>query len=154
MPDQYPAASLFKRLMAIFYDALLLLALLFTVGLIFAGVFTFAFNGGHAITPDQSIYPVYRAIILSVLLVTAFLYFGWFWTHGGQSLGMKTWRLKIVTNDGGPTGWGQALARFLVAILSWLCVGLGFIWILVNKDGKAWHDLASATRVVQLPKTK
>jgi len=145
MSETLPAASLIKRLMAMLYDVFLLAAVLFI-----AGAIANILNGGEAIGPDHPWYHVYQAYLLLVTLA----FFGWFWTHGGQSLGMKTWRLKLIADDGSEINWRQATIRFLVAILSWLCVGLGFIWILIDKHGRAWHDIASHSRMVQLPKSK
>ncbi len=57
------------------------------------------------------------------------LYFVWFWTHGGQTLAMKTWRLRLVGSDGGSVAIGRALARFLLSWL-WFLPGLALAWAL------------------------
>ncbi len=72
----------------------------------------------------------------------------WFWTHGGQTLGMRAWRLRLVSDDGDKVTLRQALVRYAVAILSWLVLGLGFLWILFDGKKRAWHDIASRTRLV------
>ena len=145
-------ATLFKRLMAICYDLFLLTALLFTVGVIVAGIITFAINEGNAITANHPAYPVYRIFMMILLFITSFLFYGWFWTHGGQTLGMRTWKLKLVSVDNHPIIWKQALIRYIGALISWGCLGLGFLWVLFNKDKKSWHDLLSDTKLIQLPK--
>jgi len=145
-------ASLFKRLIAIFYDLFLLLALLFIVGVVAAGILTFAINNGNAITADHPYYLPYRTFILLLLFFTGLGFFGWFWTHGGQTLGMRTWRLKLVSDNDQTISWQQALIRYSGAILSWGCAGLGFLWALFNKKKKTWHDLLSKTAVIQLNK--
>ncbi|MDH5736399.1 MAG: RDD family protein [Gammaproteobacteria bacterium] len=147
--DNTPA-TLIKRLLAICYDLLLLIALLFTVGVIAAGIFTFTVNHGNAITDTHPAYPVYRMFILTLLLITAFLFYGWFWTHGGQTLGMKTWKIKLISTDNQPISWSQALLRYLAVFLSWGVCGLGFIWALFNKEKKTWHDMLSNTRLIKL----
>ena len=148
------AATLFKRLLAICYDLLLLIALLFTVGVIVAGVITFAINNGNAITESHPAYAVYRICMLILLFISSFLFYGWFWTHGGQTLGMRTWKLKLVAVDNNPVSWKQALIRYMTALISWAVSGLGFLWSLFNKDKKTWHDVASDTVLIQLDKTK
>ena len=145
-------ATLFKRLLGICYDLFLLIALLFTVGVIVAGVITFAINDGNAITESHPAYAVYRIFILILLFITAFLFYGWFWTHGGQTLGMRTWKLKLVSVDNNPVSWKQALIRYIGALISWGVFGLGFLWVLFNKDQKTWHDMLSETKLIQLPK--
>lgn len=117
-PENTPV-SLFKRLLAIFYDAFLLLALLFIVGVIAAGIFTFTINDGNAITPEHPTYLAYQLFMLTLLFSTAFLFLGWFWTHGGQTLGMRTWRIKLISNDGSNISWDQAFIRCFTALISW-----------------------------------
>jgi uncharacterized RDD family membrane protein YckC len=148
----YRPASLVKRLVAIFYDLLLLVALLFTVGVVVAGIVTFAINDGHAITPEHHAYTLYRIFILGILLLTGLLFYGWFWVHGGQTLGMKTWRLQLKSADGGNLNWKMATIRYFGAIISWLCLGLGYLWSLLDPHRRSWHDILSATVVVQLKK--
>ena len=81
-----------------------------------------------------------------------FVFFGWFWTHGGQTLGMRAWRLKVTTEDGKGLNWSRAFLRFLLAGLSWLILGLGFIWALFDKRRQTLHDRLSKTMLIQLPK--
>jgi uncharacterized RDD family membrane protein YckC len=78
------------------------------------------------------------------------LFFTGFWWRGGQTLGMRAWRLKVVRMDGSPLRWSDALKRHLAALLSCLTLGLGFLWVLVDSDGLAWHDRLSATRLIRI----
>jgi len=142
----------FKRLVVIIYDLLLLTALLFTVGVMVAGIMTFALNDGNAITEDHNFYFASQLIILIILLCTSFLFFSWFWMHGGQTLGMKTWRVQLISIDGTQIDWRKSAIRFIGAIISWLVFGLGFFWSLFDKDKRTWHDMLSATKLIQLPK--
>lgn len=103
-------AGLARRLGAILYDALLLFAVL-----CIATVAALPLNGGQAFRHN----PAYNAYVYLI----CFLFFGWFWTHGGQTLGMRAWKLRLVRHDGGPVGWGQALSRFALASL-WLLAPL------------------------------
>jgi uncharacterized RDD family membrane protein YckC len=128
-----PVPGFSRRLAAIIYDLFLLLALLF-----FATALLLPLNAGEAFTSRQFFYPVY-------LLVISFLFYGWFWTHGGQTLGLRSWKLKVMTFDGEPISWKQALLRFLGAIISWAFLGLGFLWILIDKNSRGWHDYLSKT---------
>lgn len=74
----------------------------------------------------------------------------WFWTHGGQTLGMKTWRIRVVRADGSPLGLRDAALRYGAAVLSWLPFGLGFWWVLIDPARLAWHDRLSGTRLVRV----
>lgn len=142
----YPlSVGLFRRLFAIFYDCFLLGALLF----IDSAIMT-ALNGGHAISPGTILHIL---LVLSLVLVS-FLYFGWFWTHGGQTLGMQTWRMKLVSNDRHTIRWQQAAVRFFAALLSWLVAGAGFFWALFNPERKCWHDYLSRSMIIDIRENK
>jgi uncharacterized RDD family membrane protein YckC len=99
------------------------------------------FTGGEAVRPGQGWYTAY-------LMALAFAYFGWFWTRGGQTLGMRSWRLRLVGTDRSRVRWGQALVRFLGACVSWLPLGAGFLWALVDPCRRTWHDRLSGTDIV------
>jgi uncharacterized RDD family membrane protein YckC len=129
-------AGLVRRLAASCYDLLLLL------GLWFVGTaLILPFNGGEAFRPVQWSYSLY-------LLGIAFLFFGWFWTHGGQTLGMKAWRLRVRTAEGGALTWQRAALRFAAALFSTASFGLGYFWMIIDREGLAWHDRVTGTRVV------
>lgn len=131
-----------RRLGAIAYDALLLLAVLFL-----ATSLALPFNAGQAFSPDQFVFPVY-------LLLVGFLFYGWFWTHGGQTLGLRAWKMQLVSFDGKSVSWQQALIRFGAAILSWACLGLGLFWCLFDPQGLCWHDHLSKTRLYKVEREK
>ncbi len=134
--EKYPSASLLRYFIVIFYDSLLLFSLLF-----FAAALVYPITDGH----PYVIFQIY-------LLIICFLYFAWPWLHGGQTLGMKAWRIQLVSSNGKPLTWRQALLRFLMAIVSWLALGMGFFWAFVDKQGRTWHDRASDTRIILRPK--
>ena len=147
----YPPVGFFKRLIVIVYDLLLLTALLFSVGVVVAGIMTFALNNGNAITDAHPFYFASQLIILAVLVFSGFLFYRWFWTHGGQTLGMKTWKVQLVSADGHQINSRKAALRYSGAIISLAVFGLGFIWSIFDKQKRTWHDMLSATRLVQLP---
>lgn len=92
-------------------------------------------------------------LVRTSVLVIGFGFFGWFWVHGGQTLGMRAWRLRVVTSEGGDLNWYLSLRRYVAALLAWLPLGLGFLWLLVDRDRLAWHDRLSNTRLVLLEKS-
>ena len=130
-----PPPGFLRRMGAILYDGILLCGvLLFTTALLLP------LNEGNAFAPDQPFYPL-------CLLWVSFMFFGWFWTHGGQTLGMRAWKIRVRTRDDQALGWHHALVRFLVATVSWSVCGLGFLWILFNENKLSWHDLISKTLI-------
>jgi uncharacterized RDD family membrane protein YckC len=138
-------AGLPRRLAAMFYDSLLLLAILMVATAAFLPL-----TGGEAITPTGT--PALEYLYRVVLLALVVLFFGTFWTRRGQTLGMATWRLRVEREDGSLLTWGDTVVRLGASLLSWLPLGLGYLWILFDRDHRAWHDLLSRTRVVVVPK--
>lgn len=134
------SASLPRRLAALVYDALLLAGVL----LIFTTL-TWVVRGGREVPPGTL---WFQAALLGVAAV----FFGWFWTHGGQTVGMLAWKIRIVRSDGAALGYGDALRRFLAALLAYAPLGLGLLWAGFDRDGLAWHDRLSRTRVVDAPR--
>ncbi|WP_265944380.1 RDD family protein [Dechloromonas sp. A34] len=82
------------------------------------------------------------------VLVLLMLYFLWFWLNGGQTLPMKTWKLKLANPDGSRPRPAQALLRYLAAWPSILLFGIGILWALVDKDKQFLHDRIAGTRIV------
>ena len=137
----YPPTGMIRQLMAIIYDLLLLLAILF-IAFALASIA----NRGEAI---DSSHP-YHLFFVAYLIIICFLYFAWFWVHGGQTLGMKTWRIKLLSTSSGDFNWLQAGIRFCVAPMSCACLGLGFIWPVIDKKNRSWQDIASHSRLIDL----
>jgi uncharacterized RDD family membrane protein YckC len=133
--------GLLRRLGAMAYDALLLLALLMMLSYPYVWL-----TGG--VKPGLFVKTLYQLYLLAI----CFLFYGGFWVRGGQTLGMRSWRIKLVRQDGGPITWMIAVKRFAYALLSLICLGLGFLWVLYDRDKLAWHDRWSETRLVRLPK--
>jgi uncharacterized RDD family membrane protein YckC len=135
--DAGEPAPLARRLAALCYDALLLAALLFAFTLLVVFL-----RGGQAIPPGT---PWYEAGLLGVALA----FCGLCWTHGGQTLGMQAWRIRVVAADGGAVSWPRAVLRFFASWLALLPAGLGYWWALVDARRRCWHDLLSGTRVIR-----
>ena len=135
---QHP--GLIRRLLATLYDALLLLALLFVTTVVLM-----ILNQGTLQTGQLLSY-----LRLPVYITVSFLFFGWFWTHGGQTLGMKTWKMQLVQDNGNAVTWPVALVRFVTAMLSWAAFGLGFLWSLFDSRNRTWHDIISGSTLQDL----
>ena len=135
-------APLWRRLVAATYDLLLL------TGLWLAATFS-AWAISHLLGAEGALPPTFmRAYLFAI----TFGFYGWFWTHGGQTLGMRAWRVQVRGIDGQNVNWSSAMLRFTVAIPSWGLAGLGMLWCLIDRRGRSWHDLAAGTEVVSIPK--
>jgi uncharacterized RDD family membrane protein YckC len=117
------------------YDTLLLWATLF-----FATALVLLFRH-QAIQAGSSLYRSY-------LLLCAFGYFAWQWLHGGRTIGMRAWRIRLISVRGARPTWTQAALRFIGGALSWLLLGGGFIWAARDPERRGLPDLLSGTRLV------
>jgi len=140
MAEIVTPAPLSRRLIAALYDGLLLIALWFLAAAIDAGV-----RQAAHLPYDVRLFRAY-------LFLVGLAFFGWFWTHGGQTLGMRAWRLRVRRIDGSPLHWPAACTRYAMAWLAWLPFGLGVLWCAVDPQRRAWHDRLSGTEVILLPK--
>jgi uncharacterized RDD family membrane protein YckC len=134
------AASLPRRLASALYELLLLAALVMIATFPFLAFFGDATQGWRR-----------HVLQLWVVLVCG-AYFAWFWTRGGQTLPMKTWNLRLVRNDGCPMDLFHAVHRYVIAVLGFCAVGLGFLWALVDRDGQFLHDRLAGTAVIDGPR--
>lgn len=135
--DNTPAyCGMLRRIAAMAYDALLLFAVM-----CLATALVLPLNHGRAISSGNLPYTLY-------LLLCCYGYFAWQWSRGGQTLGMRAWRVRLVGADGAPVGRRAAALRFVLALLSLLMLGAGFLWALFDPKGLAFHDRYSRTRLV------
>lgn len=152
--NSLPSASLWRQLMAMVYDSLIVAAVIIAYG----GAVTAIQYG----LMDKTLGEGERASMGTLgflgMIASVMLFYGWFWVKGGQTVGMRAWRLRVVS----PTSerplqqpsWPQSIVRWCGALLSLACAGLGYWWILIDKDNASWHDRISNTCVVVDPKLK
>jgi uncharacterized RDD family membrane protein YckC len=131
-----------RRLAALCYDLLLVAALLlsFTAFVVAARLF-------RAVSPGDWWFPF-------CLLTIVASFFSGFWVHGGQTLGMRAWRVRVVRDDGSALKWPRAAARFALGLVAAAPAGLGLWWSLLDERKRGWHDRWTRTRVVRTPTTK
>lgn len=115
------APSLRRRMAAFLYEGVLLFGLVMVVGLIYS----IAVNQRHGLQGRQG--------MMAVQFLALSVYFMWLWIHGGQTLALKTWQLRLVTPEGGPLSPMRALVRYLSSWL-WFMPPLLVTWL------AGWHD--------------
>lgn len=147
-PLQWATPGLLRRMAAIFYDSILIIALLLMAIALVVIPLDLTFGSDNINIARLRYNPFYLAYLFCVMAGFHIL----FWMRGGQTLGMRAWRLRVVRNDGTALNFKDALLRYLAAILSGAVFGLGFLWVLVDRDGLAWHDRISRTRLIMLKK--
>ena len=120
------------------YELLLLVAVLFIAGLIF-----------HLMFHDTDS-PFFKIVFQLYLLSVAGIDLIWFWTHGGQTLAMQTWKLRVISADGKKISMRQAIARYLFAVTSISFCGCGILWALFDRDRQFLHDRLAGTRIINV----
>jgi uncharacterized RDD family membrane protein YckC len=135
------SAPFWRRLAALFYDLLVLAA----VWMLAAALVLLAF-GGAVDVADQP--PLYHFVLQGALLILTALYFCVSWSRGGQTIGMRAWKLRLTDDQARSPGARQSLLRFVLALVSLLPAGAGFVWCLYDRDRRAWHDVMAKTRMI------
>ena len=155
--------GLMRRLASLTYDSMLVFAVLMA-----ATALLLPITGGEAVDglgPASFLYQAY-------LLLVVFGFFAMCWTHGGQTLGMRAWRVRLVQVDGSPVQLREAAMRYAAALLTWIPLALillwahrnslgglaavpvigVFAWSLGSRERLAWHDRLAGTRLIVIPK--
>ncbi len=126
-------APLRYRLLAILYDALIVLA-----------IWVFTIVALVTLVGDA----VLGAWVQTLLFLEMYAFFAFFWCLRGQTLGMLAWHLRI--RSAGPFTASQALGRFVGGMASFATLGLGFAWMWFDRDGMTWSDRLSRSIVVRV----
>ena len=129
---QFP--SIFRRLACLLYETLLVIAIVFIFSFLFSSLTQFKGKG-----PLLHVFQIY---IFSVMAI----YFSWFWCNGRSTLAMKTWKLKIVAQNGQSISFKKAFLRYCFAWLSF--TGISILWALVDRDGLYLHDRLAGTKLI------
>lgn len=153
-----------RRIAAMVYDSLLCFAVF-----VAASALTLPFTGGKGATE-------YSLVLTLYFFVIFFLFFGWFWTHGGQTLGMRAWHTKLLTRDGLTITWQRAFFRYLVSlpmwifwlyvalastkfsnipllegVPDWVLYALATCWTLIDHLPNNWRDRLTGTYIIHIP---
>lgn len=133
------------------YDLLLCIALLIVTTLLYKLVAMAVIGEARLRQLSDAGALDHDRLLTTLLGLVLFGFFALFWTRNGQTLGMQVWGIRVQNADGSAISLCQALLRFVGAIASWLCLGLGFIWVLVDRRRRSWPDICSASQIVRLP---
>ena len=147
--DQLPSPGLLRRLAAIIYDTLLVLPIIMATVAAATGI-AVAISGDPGNDDYSATLPPWLVQLLALAAVMGF--FGYFWRQKGQTLGMQAWRIRIRSFDAERMSSRQVVIRCLGALVSALPAGLGYLWCVVDRNGRYWHDYLSKTELELLPK--
>jgi uncharacterized RDD family membrane protein YckC len=133
-PPKIP--SIRRRLASLLYESLLIIAVWVVAGFAYIPIF------GNT---DE---PFGKAAFQLYLLVVLMIYFLTFWTRGGQTLPMKTWRIRLTDLSGATISIPRGILRFSLAFLGLACFGLGFLWAFFDSHRQFLHDRLAKTRLI------
>lgn len=150
--DQLMPAYLTRRLAALLYDTFISIALMMCI----TGIYMIIHNSVIGAEQYQAITDtgktMHDPLLSSTLFISLFTFFAYFWTKNGQTLGMQAWHLRVQNKNHTQISLKQALARFLIAIISIGMGGLGYLWMLIDKKDRTWQCIFSETEIVRIPK--
>ena len=124
------------------YDTLVVLALLISMTAVAVAL-------QYLLTQQASLVQGHMGLRV-LLLVVWVSYFSYCWRWGGQTIGMKAWKIRLLSADYQPVSWRQGLLRLIGALVSGLCVGLGYLNYCLPGQRRLWHDRLSATCLVRV----
>lgn len=152
-PNTSQIAALWRRLAAMVYDSFLVFAIWIIVG--FLVLYALGVNSAENSSGElATLTPLQNNVLFAAMLGSAFLFFGFFWTHSGQTLGMQAWSIKVQNADGSAISWRQALLRCCTAPFALLALGLGYLCMLVDPQRRTLPDRVSASQVYKIPRLK
>ncbi len=142
-------AALWRRLAAMAYDSIVIIAIWIVIGFIVLSVF--GIDQAQMVETERVVMnPYYRITLFSSMLLSAFLFFAWFWTHSGQTLGMQAWKLRVQNLDASAITYKQSLIRFFIAPFSFILLGAGYFYMFFNAKKLTLPDLLSQSVVVKV----
>ncbi len=141
-------ASLWRRLGAILYDGIVVIALWVVVGFIVLSLFGIEEARtleGETVVLD----PLYRVTLFTAMILSALAFFAGFWMHSGQTIGMLAWKIRIRNRDGSAINFRQTCIRFAIGALSLLLLGIGHWWMLFDRRRETLPDRLSGSCVIR-----
>lgn len=149
--DHFHPAGLLRRLAALVYDTLVLAGISLVYGMIGFALKEIIFGA----TPD-GVRPKGGPLLFLGWMAILIGFYIYFWYRGGQTVGMRAWRLRIVAANANSDKHKPTILNLLIrcgaAIMSFVFLGLGYFWCLIDKNNETLHDKVSKTRIVILPK--
>lgn len=136
--DDFISPGIARRLASMCYETLLL-----------AGVLVVTLIVPHALIGAFALRTASTPFLWAHLFVVLLGYFVFFWSKGGQTLAMKTWRIRLLSHSGMQVRPKQAVLRFVLCWPSLLLFGAGIVWALIDRDGQFLHDRMAGTRLVR-----
>jgi uncharacterized RDD family membrane protein YckC len=138
---QHPAPGILRMLAAMFYDLVLLFGILLLATTLVVIPLKISYE---ATTLDGNLLLLFQLYLVAVIII----FYIWFWSHGGQTLGMRTWKFKVVSQSGEQLSLLHAFKRLLLALLTLAPAGLGVWWKFFDSDNQTLYDRLAGSRLI------
>lgn len=149
--DNFATPSLLRRFAAMIYDSLLLMAVSILYGALAVGI-NLLINGAP-VEGERVSWGNWEILVFIGWILSLLLFFCYFWCKSGQTLGMKTWRMKMFESQSMQLpSLTHCLIRCVFAPLSFLLLGVGYWLMYASADRQTLHDKISKTRILLLSK--
>ena len=133
-------AGFLKRVLALVYDSLLIGAIVLVLSLLLVFV-----NGGY---PESGSFVSF--IQFFILVFAGPIFYSYFWlANKGQTTGMQAWKIQLVTIDETELNIKKTMLRCLISTISFVCFGMGYLWIHYDKDNLSWSDILTKTKIIR-----
>ena len=149
--DDLAPVGVMRRLAAMFYDFILCIALMMVTTGLYMALANLVLGGDTYKAMNDSGQSMHDPLLSSFLFITLYVFFGFFWTKSGQTLGMQVWHIRVQNKNNTSISWTQALLRFLMGTISWIAFGLGHLWPLFDSEKRSWQCIFSETELVRIP---
>jgi len=134
-------AGFLKRILALVYDSLLIVAIILVLSWL-----PVSLNGMEAPEPGSAL----SLIQFFIFIIVGPIFYSYFWiVNKGQTTGMQAWKIKLVSIDETELNIQKTMLRCLISTISFVCFGLGYLWILYDKDNLSWSDILTNTKVIK-----
>lgn len=143
---QHSTPGIPRLLAAMFYDLILLFGILLLATTLVVVPLKISYD---ATTIDGNLLLLFQLYLVAVIVI----FYTWFWSHGGQTLGMRTWKFKVVSQTGEPLSLLHAFKRLLLALLTLVPAGAGLWWKLFDRDNQTLYDRLAGSRLIRLRKS-
>ena len=140
-PEKIKSVGFFRRILALFYDSLLIIGIIFGFLLLITRLFNKTFNES----------PIEIFFLQVTYVLIGIIFFTYFWkVNNGQTLGMQVWKIKVIHESDGDLSTVTLLLRSLYGLVFNSLFGINYIYIFFNKEKRSLNDILSKTKVVRI----
>jgi uncharacterized RDD family membrane protein YckC len=133
-------AGFLRRVLALIYDSLVIVGIVLFLTLVLV-----LFNGSYAESGSFASF-----LQFFILIFSGPIFYSYFWLNKGQTIGMQAWKIRLISINETKLNAKQTFIRCLISVISFLFFGIGYFWILYDKNNLSWSDIVTKTKIVKI----